>query len=119
MFEAFKSVRKERAEIERDRLYLESMAADDMIENYMNLIPGSMMEDVDVSDAEIEALIDKIPDSDNVDQEVEDILKSKKNISIDDLIGITNGREEDSEDLIAASGHDDDDDDDDEDEDDD
>ena len=33
MFEAFKSVRKERAEIERDRLYLESMAADDMIEN--------------------------------------------------------------------------------------
>ena len=45
MFEAFKSVRKERAGIERDRLYLESMAADDMIENYMNLIPGSMMED--------------------------------------------------------------------------
>ena len=102
--------RSERAEIERDRLYLESMAADDMIENYMNLIPGSMMEDVDVSDAEIEALIDKIPDSDNVDQEVEDILKSKKNISIDDLIGITNGREEDSEGLMAAGDHDDDDD---------
>lgn len=110
MFEAFKSVRKERAGIERDRLYLESMAADDMIENYMNLIPGSMMEDVDVSDAEIEALIDKIPDSDNVDQEVEDILKSKKNLSIDDLIGITNGREEDSEGLMAAADHDDDDD---------
>ena len=75
MFEAFQSVRKERAEIERDRLYLESMAADDMIENYMNLIPGSMMEDVDVSDAEIEALIDKIPDYNNGEKEVEDILK--------------------------------------------
>ena len=71
MIEAFKSVRKERASIERDRLYIESM-----------------MEDVDISDADIEALIDKLPVTDGDDQEVEKILQSKKNLSIDDVMNI-------------------------------
>ena len=89
MIEAFKSVRKERASIERDRLYIESMMEDDATEAApCALVPETMMEDVDISDADIEALIDKLPVTDGDDQEVEKILQSKKNLSIDDVMNI-------------------------------
>lgn len=99
MIEAFKSVRKERATIEHDRLILESMMEDEILDNTMgSLIPSTMMEDVDISDADIEALIDKIPESDDTDEQIDTILKSKKNLSIDDVMGIDAGDADDTED---------------------
>ena len=96
MIEAFKSVRKERAGIERDRLYIESMLEDENLDAAMAaMAPTTMMEDVEISDADIEALLDKIPVADGDDEEIEKILQSKKNLSIDDVMGIDGGEDED------------------------
>ena len=98
MIEAFKSVRKERASIERDRLYIESMMEDEATEAALcALVPETMMEDVDISDADIEALIDKLPVTDGDDEEIEKILQSKKNLSIDDVMGIAGDEDEDDD----------------------
>lgn len=98
MIEAFKSVRKERAGIEHDRLYIESMLEDENVDAAIAaLAPTAMMEDVDISDADIEALLDKIPVADGDDEEVEKILQSKKNLSIDDVMGIDGGDDEDED----------------------
>lgn len=107
MIEAFKSVRKERASIERDRLYIESMMEDEATEAALcALVPETMMEDVDISDADIEALIDKLPVTDGDDQEVEKILQSKKNLSIDDVMNIC-GDESDDDDADLDDDEDD------------
>lgn len=99
MIEAFKSVRKERAGIEHDRLYIESMLEDENVDAAIAaLAPTAMMEDVDISDSDIEALLDKIPVTDGDDEEIEKILQSKKNLSIDDVMGI-GGSEDEDEDL--------------------
>ena len=96
MIEAFKSVRKERAGIEHDRLYIESMLEDESVDAAIAaLAPTAMMEDVEISDADIEALLDKIPVADGDDEEIEKILQSKKNLSIDDVMGIDGGEDED------------------------
>ena len=98
MIEAFKSVRKERAGIEHDRLYIESMLEDENVDAAIAaLAPTAMMEDVDISDADIEALIDKLPAADGDDEEIEKILQSKKNLSIDDVMGIAAGDDEDED----------------------
>lgn len=89
MIEAFKSVRKERASIEHDRLFIESMMEDEAIDAALSaMAPMTMMEGVDISDEDIEALIDKLPVVDGDDQEIDKILQSKKNLSIDDVLGI-------------------------------
>ena len=98
MIEAFKSVRKERASIERDRLYIESMMEDEAVDAALSaMAPMTMMEGVDISDADIEALIDKLPVTDGDDEEIEKILQSKKNLSIDDVMGIVGDEDEDDD----------------------
>ena len=98
MIEAFKSVRKERASIERDRLYIESMMEDEAVDAALSaMAPMTMMEGVDISDADIEALIDKLPVTDGDDEEIEKILQSKKNLSIDDVMGIAGDEDEDDD----------------------
>jgi hypothetical protein len=98
MIEAFKSVRKERAGIEHDRLYIESMLEDEAVDASLSaMAPMTMMEGVDISDADIEALIDKLPVTDGDDEEIEKILKSKKNLSIDDVMGIAGDEDEDDD----------------------
>lgn len=98
MIEAFKSVRKERAGIEHDRLYIESMLEDEAVDTALSaMAPMTMMEGVDISDADIEALIDKLPVTDGDDEEIEKILKSKKNLSIDDVMGIAGDEDEDDD----------------------
>lgn len=106
MIEAFKSVRKERAGIEHDRLYIESMLEDEAVDSALSaMAPMAMMEDVDISDADIEALLDKIPVADGDDEEIEKILQSKKNLSIDDVMGIA-GSEDEDDDLDIDDGED-------------
>ena len=61
------------------------------------MAPMTMMEGVDISDADIEALIDKLPVTDGDDEEIEKILQSKKNLSIDDVMGIAGGEDEDDD----------------------
>ena len=61
------------------------------------MAPMTMMEGVDISDAAIEALIDKLPVTDGDDEEIEKILQSKKNLSIDDVMGISGGEDEDDD----------------------
>ncbi len=98
MIEAFKSVRKERAGIEHDRLYIESMLEDEAVDASLSaMAPMTMMEGVDISDADIEALIDKLPVTDGDDEEIEKILQSKKNLSIDDVMGIAGDEDEDDD----------------------
>ena len=98
MIEAFKSVRKERAGIEHDRLYIESMMEDEAVDATLSaMAPMTMMEGVDISDADIEALIDKLPVTDGDDEEIEKILQSKKNLSIDDVMGIAGDEDEDDD----------------------
>ena len=98
MIEAFKSVRKERAGIEHYRLYIESMLEDEAVDAALSaMAPMTMMEGVDISDADIEALIDKLPVTDGDDEEIEKILQSKKNLSIDDVMGIAGGEDEDDD----------------------
>ena len=98
MIEAFKSVRKERAGIEHDRLYIESMMEDEAVDAALSaMAPMTMMEGVDISDADIEALIDKLPVTDGDDEEIEKILQSKKNLSIDDVMGIVGDEDEDDD----------------------
>lgn len=106
MIEAFKSVRKERAGIEHDRLYIESMLEDEAVDASLSaMAPMTMMEGVDISDADIEALIDKLPVTDGDDEEIEKILQSKKNLSIDDVMGIA-GDEDEDDDLDIDDGDD-------------
>ena len=98
MIEAFKSVRKERAGIEHDRLCIESMLEDEAVDAALSaMAPMTMMEGVDISDADIEALIDKLPVTDGDDEEIEKILQSKKNLSIDDVMGIAGDEDEDDD----------------------
>ena len=61
------------------------------------MAPMTMMEGVDISDADIEALIDKLPVTDGDDEEIEKILQSKKNLSIDDVMGIAGDEDEDDD----------------------
>lgn len=86
MFSGLTSIRRERASLERDRVVIGSMMEDAKICDAFSDINDEFFEGV--SSEEIEDLISKIPESDEDDEQVEKILKSKEDMDVDDILGI-------------------------------
>ena len=70
MYTGLKSIRYERAKLERNRVLMTSMMEDANISETMNLVHKEKFYE-SVDDAEIEALIDQLPESDTDDAEIE------------------------------------------------
>ena len=85
MYSGLKSIRHERARLERDRVVLESILESNKIIDAFNIVDGTVMEE---TDEEIEELIDRIPESNDDDEEIEKILNANGSLSIDDIMGV-------------------------------
>lgn len=88
MINGLKSVRRERAALERDRIVMGSMIEDSVISEAFLDYDDAIFEGV--TSEEIEELIDKIPESDETDDEIERILKSNSDMDVDQILGIEN-----------------------------
>lgn len=89
IFSGFQSIRKERAMLERNRVVMTSMLEDAKISNaWANAFEKDFFEDV--NDAELEELINRIPESDPSDEdaEVEKILMSDNELDVDGILGV-------------------------------
>lgn len=85
MLHGFKSIRRERASLERDRVVMTAMLEDatvaDLLESTDTVMEG-------VSDDEIEDLIAKIPESEDDDEQVDRILDSDEGLDVDGILGV-------------------------------
>lgn len=87
MINGLKSIRRERASLERDRVILGSMMEDAKIADSIMEFDSEFFESV--SDEELEELINKIPESDEDDEQVERILKSgDAGLDVDGILGV-------------------------------
>lgn len=86
MISGLKSIRRERASLERDRVVLGSMLEDAQIAEGFDELDSEFFEGV--SSEEIEELIDRIPQSDEEDDQIEKILKSSDDLGVDEILGI-------------------------------
>ena len=88
MFNAYKSISRDRAKLERDRVIISSMLEDAKIDEAFDDVNGAVFEGVD--EEEIDELIDKIPESDDneEDEEIDNILNSDKDLDVDEIIGV-------------------------------
>lgn len=88
MISGLKSIRRERAELERDRVVLGSMMEDAKITDALDALTDTILEGV--SDDQIEDLIDRIPESDEEDDQVEKILASDNDegLDVDEILGV-------------------------------
>lgn len=86
MISGLKSIRRERAALERDRIVIGSMLEDSIIGEAFLDYDNAFFEGV--TSEEIEDLIDKIPESDESDEEIERILKSGPDANVDQILGI-------------------------------
>ena len=79
MLHGFKSIRRERASLERDRVVMTAMLEDatvaDLLESTDTVMEG-------VSDVEIEDLIAKIPESEEDDDMLSDLINNANNDSL-------------------------------------
>ena len=85
MISGLKSIRRERASLERDRVVLGSMLEDAQIAEGFDELDSEFFEGV--SSEEIEELIDRIPQSDEEDDQIEKILKSSDDLGVDEILG--------------------------------
>ena len=86
MISGLKSIRRERASLQRDRVVLGSMLEDAQIAEGFDELDSEFFEGV--SSEEIEELIDRIPQSDEEDDQIEKILKSSDDLGVDEILGI-------------------------------
>ena len=86
MISGLKSIRRERASLERDRVVLGSMLEDAQIAEGFDELDSEFLEGV--SSEEIEELIDRIPQSDEEDDQIEKILKSSDDLGVDEILGV-------------------------------
>ena len=86
MISGLKSIRRERASLERDRVVLGSMLEDAQIAEGFDELDSEFFEGV--SSEEIEELIDRIPQSDEEDDQIEKILKSSDDLGVDEILGV-------------------------------
>lgn len=86
MLNALKSIKNERAYIERNRVVLGSMIESAKMADSFNDYDDTFFEGV--TEEEIEELIDRIPESDDEDEQIERILKAKEDIDVDEVLGI-------------------------------
>ena len=88
MFGGLKSIRRERAALERDRVVLGTMMEDAELAEAVESMDTDFFEGV-TSD-EIDELIDRLPESDDEDAQVDKILNSKEDMSVDEILGVDN-----------------------------
>lgn len=88
MFGGLKSIRRERAALERDRVVLGTMMEDAEVAEAVENMDTDFFEGV-TSD-EIDELIDRLPESDDEDAQVDKILNSKEDMSVDEILGVDN-----------------------------
>ena len=88
MFGGLKSIRRERAALERDRVVLGTMMEDAEVAEAVESMDTDFFEGV-TSD-EIDELIDRLPESDDEDAQVDKILNSKEDMSVDEILGVAN-----------------------------
>lgn len=88
MINGLKSIRRERASLERDRVIMGSMMEDVEIDDMMfGTLDSTFLEAV--SEDEIEELINKIPESDEEDEQIERILLAPDTgLDVDGVLGI-------------------------------
>lgn len=90
-----KQIAYERASFARDVEYLQQMAEDTIIQESMVALDQyhkgtiGIFESTEEDDPEILEAIDKIPTENNEKEEIERILSSKKDMNIDDVIGLS------------------------------
>lgn len=87
MMNGLKSIRRERATLERNRVVIGSMLESSEVDDYMIDSIENFYESV--SDEELEALIDKIPESDEESDQVERILKSDEDMDVDAILDVS------------------------------
>ena len=95
MLSGLKSIRQERASLERDRVVFTTMMEDAQVAEAFDELDSDFFEGV--SDEEIEELINKIPQSDEEDEQVERILKSSEDLGIDEILNVNTSDEESEE----------------------
>ena len=86
MLSGLKSIRQERASLERDRVVFGSMMEDAKVGDAFDELDSEFFEGV--STEEIEELINNIPQSDEEDDQVERILKSSDDLGVDEILGV-------------------------------
>jgi hypothetical protein len=86
MMNGLKSIRRERASLERDRVVLTSMMAETAVADAIMSMDEKFYESVE--DDEIDAAIDKIPEADDDDEQINRILDSDKDMNLDEILGI-------------------------------
>lgn len=86
MINGLKSIRRERAALERDRVVIGSMVESAQISEQFNTLDEAIFEGTTSED--IEELIDKIPESEDDDDQVERILSSDEDLDVDGILGI-------------------------------
>ena len=87
MFAGLKSIRRERAELERTRVLFSAMLEGAEIQDTFDSVSNRDFFE-GVSEQEIEDMIDKIPESDEEDEQVDRILASDGDMDIDKIFGI-------------------------------
>lgn len=95
MMNGLKSIRRERAMLERNRVVIGSMFESEEINAAIEEMATDYIESV--TDEEIEAMIDKIPESDDEDEQIEKILLSDSDMDVDDVLGVDDEVELDEE----------------------
>lgn len=86
MTSALKSVKQERAALERDRVVMGSMIQDGVVAEAVESFDTDFFEGV--SGEEVAELIDRIPESDEEDEQVDRILNADEDLDIDDVLGV-------------------------------
>lgn len=86
MFSGLKSIRKERASLERNRVLITSMMEDAHMSDAFMAADENFFEGVSID--EIDELINKLPESDEEDAQIQRILASDEDMDIDEIIGV-------------------------------
>lgn len=97
IFSGLTSIRRERAEIERNRVVMTSMLEDAKVADAFSVISDTYFEGVE--DSDIEELIARIPESDpsTEEDEVNRILASDNSLDIDGILDVEDSPEFDDE----------------------
>lgn len=94
MYKGFKSIRNERAALERDRVLISSSILESEVDDLIDAL-----DEVDifesVTDEDIEKAIRDLPELDEDDEQLDRILRSETDLDIDDIFGIDKDYDDD------------------------
>ena len=92
MMNGLHSIRRERASLERDRVVIGAMT-EHTIANAIEDMDPNFFEDT--TQEEIDELIERIPEYDGDEEEIDRILDSEEDLNLDDILGVATDDEED------------------------